>query len=111
MKGRTTKKGESWEDLNKRRGRLSAESRKRFEAMRRERERGERARQLSEGSTTIRVSQALGQRFHIHVARVVLSALLEPTPRMMEAARAQIDDANKWRAMVKVALLELDAVP
>ena len=62
----------------------------------------------SPGAANIRVEQALGARFHIHVARVVLSALTEPTHGMIEAARTQIDDAGKWRAMVKVALRELD---
>ena len=43
-------------------------------------------------------------------ARTVLSALIEPTPAMLEAARSHTDDADKWRAMVKVARLELDDI-
>jgi hypothetical protein len=56
----------------------------------------------------VRITQALGARFHIHIARTVLSTLREPTLGMVEAARTQIDDAGKWRAMVDVALRELD---
>lgn len=70
-----TKKGERWEDLNKRRG---------------------------------RVSRALGADFHIHIARTVLLALAEPTAGMVEVDRVHIDDGSKWRAMVKVAVRELD---
>lgn len=112
MKDRATKKGESWADLNKRRGRLSAAARKRYAALRRRIEREERACKIaaSGGSADIRISQVLGPRFHIHVARTVLSALREPTPGMVEAARTQIDDAGKWRAMVNAALRELDGL-
>jgi len=49
-----------------------------------------------------------GSLFHSHVARTVLSALREPTLGMAEAARTQIDDAGKRRAMVDVALRELE---
>lgn len=110
MEDHITKSGESWEALNKRRGRLSAEARKRYAKWRREGEREERARVLYSGAADARMDQALGARFHIHVARTVLSALIEPTPGMLEAARAQIGDANKWRAMVKTALCELDGI-
>jgi len=51
--------------------------------------------------------EALSTDLHSRVAQTVLSALIEPTPGMVDAARAHIDDADKWRAMVKVALLEL----
>ena len=110
MKDRTTKKGESWADLNKRRGRLAAAARKQNAAWRRQMEREERAQKisLSGGGADIRITQALGPRFHIHVARTVLSALREPTLGMVEAARTQIDDAGKWRAMVEAALREFD---
>lgn len=45
---------------------------------------------------------------HARIARTTLSALIEPTPSMVDAARAYTNDADKWRAMVKVALSELD---
>lgn len=109
MKDRT-RNGESWEALNKRRGKLAAAARKRNSAWNRRREMEERAERVaaSPAAARIRIEEALGVRFHIHVARVVLSALTEPTAGMVEAARTQIDDAGKWRAMVKVALNELD---
>ncbi len=110
MKGRFTKSGESWDDLNKRRGRLAAEARKSMAAFRREYAREQRAKTLSAGAADVRITQALGSGFHLHIARTVLTALIEPTPGMVEAARGYIDDGNKWRAMVKVALLELGGI-
>lgn len=70
----------------------------------------ERAKKIAAngGAADVRATEALGSLFHIHVARIVLSALREPTLGMVEAARSQIDDAGKWRAMVDVALRELD---
>ena len=106
----TTKSGESWADLNKRRGRLSAIARKQFAELDLQIKREERAKKVAAngGAADVRTDRALGARFHIHIARTVLSALREPTLGMVEAGRTQIDDAGKWRAMVDVALRELD---
>ncbi len=110
LKDRTTKSGESWADLNKRRGRLSAAGRRQSAELKRQIEREQRAKRITAngGAADVRIDRALGARFHIHIARTVLSALREPTLGMVEAARTQIDDAGKWRAMVDVALHELD---
>jgi hypothetical protein len=112
LKDRTTKKGESWADLNKRRGRLAAAARKQNAAWRRQMEREQRAKRVAAngGAADVRITQALGARFHLHIARTVLSALREPTLGMVEAARPQIDDAGKWRAMVDAALREFDGI-
>jgi hypothetical protein len=58
----------------------------------------------------VRITRALGASFHLHIARTVLSALREPTLSIVEAARTQIDDAGKWRAMVDAALREFDGI-
>ena len=110
VKDRTTKSGESWTDLNKRRGRLAAIARKQHAAIRQQIDRESRARRITAngGASDERITRALGARFHIHIARTVLSALREPTLGMVEAAHSQIDDAGKWRAMVDVAVRELD---
>lgn len=110
MKVRTTKSGESWEDRYKRRGRLAAGSRKRAQAFRSEYAREQRAKAPSENAANLRITRAFGAGFHLHIARTVLLALTEPTLGMVEAARAHIDDANKCRAIVKVALRELDGM-
>ena len=112
MKDRTTKKGESWADLNKRRGRLSAIARKQWAEIDRQIAREARAKRVAanRGAADVRITQALGGQFHIHIARSVLSALREPTLGMVEAARTQIDDAGKWRTMVDAALRELDGI-
>jgi hypothetical protein len=112
LKDRTTKKGESWADLNKRRGRLSAIARKQWAEVDRQMAREARAKRVAanRGAADVRITQALGGQFHIHIARTVLSALREPTLGMVEVARTQIDDAGKWRAMVDAALRELDGI-
>jgi hypothetical protein len=112
LKKPTTKSGESWEDLNKRRGRLSAIGRKQWASLRLQIEREERAKRVAAngGAADVRITRALGASFHLHIARTVLSALREPTLSMVEAARTQIDDAGKWRAMVDAALREFDGI-
>ena len=97
MKDRTTKSGESWPDLNKRRGRLAAMARQEHAAVRLQMQREDRARRITAnaGAADVRITRALGPRFHIHLARTVLSALREPTIGMVEASRSQIDDAGK----------------
>lgn len=110
MNGRTTKSGESWEDLNKRRGRLAAAARKRMNVFRQQYEREQRAKALAADAADVRITRAFGSAYHFHVARTVLTALIEPTQGMVEAARGYIDDGNKWRAMIKTALRELDGI-
>jgi len=107
---RRTKSGELWSDLNKRRGRLAAQARRNMAYLRREIDREQRARTLAQGAADKRITDALGARFHIHVARTVLLAIREPTLGMIEASRHCLDDANRWRAMVDVALRELDGI-
>jgi hypothetical protein len=105
---RRTKSGELWSDLNKRRGRRSAEGRRVFAQLREQMDREERAGYLMEGGVAARINQALGAGLHLHLARTVLTALREPTAGMLQAGRHCVDDANRWRAMIDEALRELN---